>query len=179
MALIVLFATVGIANAAPGHDHGDAAPASTGTALPRFAAASDLFELVGILDGRQLIVYLDHAPTNAPVKDAKVELELGGKSVPLEPRGVGEFVATLSDAPGTGELAVTATVIAGNDSDLLAGELDLHGPEPSASEAHDHGWEEYLPYLPWVLGGIALAIVLVLLLLRRRLPRVAREGAAS
>lgn len=177
--LLALFATVaavGVANAAPGHDHGDAPPASTGLALPRFTATSELFELVGILDGKQLIVYLDHAATNAPVKEAKVELELGGKPVRLEPHGDGEFVATLSEVPNAGALAVTATVIAGNASDLLAGELDVHGAESAASEAHHHGWEEYLP---WGLGAIAIAIVLKLILKRRRHPQPAREGAAS
>ena len=35
--------------AGDGHDHGDTAPAATGTALPRFAAVSETFELVGVL----------------------------------------------------------------------------------------------------------------------------------
>lgn len=176
LTLLVIIAAVGIANAGPGHDHGDNPPASTGMALPRFAAASELFELVGILDGKQLTVYLDHAATNAPVKDAKVELELDGKPVRLEPHGDGEFVATLSDPPNAGALAVSATVIAGNDSDLLAGTLDVHGAESAASEAHGHRWEEYLP---WGLGTVAIAIVLTLLLKRRRQPQPAREGAGA
>jgi cobalt-zinc-cadmium efflux system outer membrane protein len=35
-----------------GHDHGEAPAAPAGPALPRFAATSDLFELVGVLDGQ-------------------------------------------------------------------------------------------------------------------------------
>ncbi len=62
------------ARAGDGHDHGDAPPAASGPALPRFAAVSDLFELVGVLDGKRLTLYLDHAADNRPVKDAKLEL---------------------------------------------------------------------------------------------------------
>jgi hypothetical protein len=161
---------------APGHDHGDAPPAATGAPLPRFAAASELFELVGILDGRRLTVYLDHAATNAPVRHAKVDLELGGTPVPLEPRGDGEFVATLREAPAPGHLAVSATVMAGEDSDLLAGELDLHGTEAPAGAAHGHGRDEWLQ---WGLGAAAALLLLVIILKRRRHPGSASQGAQA
>ena len=45
--------------AGPGHDHGDAAPAAVGQALPRFSAVSETFELVGVLSGKQITLYLD------------------------------------------------------------------------------------------------------------------------
>ncbi len=64
--------------AGPGHDHGDAAPAATGSALPRFAAVSETFELVGVLDGKQVTLYLDRFADNAPVRGAKIELEIAG-----------------------------------------------------------------------------------------------------
>ena len=57
--------------AGDGHDHGDAAPAATGTALPRFAAVSETFELVGVLDGKQVTLYLDRFADNAPVRGAQ------------------------------------------------------------------------------------------------------------
>ena len=43
--------------AGPGHDHGDAAPAAVGQALPRFSAMSETFELVGVLNGKQIRSY--------------------------------------------------------------------------------------------------------------------------
>eukprot|EP01042_Synura_sphagnicola_P021246 gene21246-26993_t len=52
--------------AGAGHDHGEAPVAAAGTALPRFAATSDLFELVGVLDGQKIALYLDHAGDNSP-----------------------------------------------------------------------------------------------------------------
>ncbi|MFN3809716.1 MAG: hypothetical protein ACK4S6_03765 [Roseateles asaccharophilus] len=122
-----------------GHD--EAPAAATGQALPRFAASSELFELVGVLDGRQLTLYLDHAASNAPVQGATLELDFGGaklKPVPKsegEGQGQGEFTLQLEREPQPGLIPVTATVLAGRESDLLAGELDLHAHEPAAPAA--------------------------------------------
>ena len=50
-ALAVTLATAaGATLAGPGHDHGDEAPAASGTASPRVTSHADLFELVGIVD---------------------------------------------------------------------------------------------------------------------------------
>lgn len=138
------------------HDH-DAGPAATGPALPRFAATSELFELVGVLNGKQLTLYLDHAGDNSPVKDAKLELELGGTKVPVESHAEGEFEAVLAEELSPGVIPVTATVAAGQQTDLLAGELDLH-EEEQVEEAHVHSWQEYAA---WIVGGlVALAALL-------------------
>lgn len=174
-ALALLFAAPQPTRADAGHDHGDAAPAATGTALPRFTAVSELFELVGILDGRQLTLYLDHAATNAPVKDAKLDVELGGVKLALEPHGDGEFIATLADAPKPGAIPVTAMVATAKDSDLLAGDLDLHDEHAAAPAAHVHGWREWLP---WGMGGIALAALAVFVARRRRGSHPAAGGSA-
>ena len=77
--LVALSATAG-----PGHDHDhdhDAPAATAPAALPRFAASSELFELVGVLDGKTLTLYLDRAATNEPLTQAALELELGGEVI--------------------------------------------------------------------------------------------------
>ena len=69
MKLSSAFSTLGLAlllgllpaTALAGPGHGESPAAATGTALPRFAATSDLFELVGVLDGQKIALYLDHA----------------------------------------------------------------------------------------------------------------------
>jgi hypothetical protein len=66
--------------AGEGHDHGDAAPVATGPALPRFAAVSETFELVGVLNGKQVTLYLDRAADNSAGRGAKIELEIGARS---------------------------------------------------------------------------------------------------
>jgi hypothetical protein len=141
------------AQAGEGHDHGEAAPAATGPAMPRFTASSELFELVGVLKGQQLSLYLDHADSNAPVKGASLELELGGKTYKAQPhREDGEFELALPQALAPGVIAVTATISTASDSDLLAGELDIHDEHAhdEAAAAPARSWKA------WTAGGIAL-----------------------
>jgi hypothetical protein len=111
---------------AHGHDHGDAAPAAVGQALPRFSAVSEAFELVGVLSGKQITLYLDRFADNSPVRGAQIELEIGGAKFKAEKQGEDEYEVVLPNEPKPGVLPVAATVIAGNETDLLAGELDIH-----------------------------------------------------
>lgn len=108
-----------------GHEHGNAPATAGAAALPRFAAVSETFELVGVLSGKQLTIYLDRFADNSPVKDARLELEIDGTKMKAEPHGEGEFEVMLAEAPKPGVLSVAATVVSGKDSDLLAGELDI------------------------------------------------------
>ncbi|MCD6706904.1 MAG: hypothetical protein LT080_10695 [Thiobacillus sp.] len=156
---VLLLSVAWPAWAGEGHDHGDAPAAMAGPALPRFTAVSELFELVGVLDGTRLTLYLDRGTDNSPVKDAKLELELGGVKVPVEAHGEGLFEATLSAVPAPGEIPIAAAVIAGDETDLLAGELDVHEMEDEGGGgAHVHGWKEYAYWLAAaVLGLVGLA----------------------
>ena len=169
---MVLGMTSLVSLAGEGHDHGEAPVAASGSAFPRFAATSDLFELVGVLNGKKLALYLDRTEDNSPVKDARLELEIGGAKVTVKRVGEGEFEAELAALPPQGPLTVTATVIAGKDADLLAGELDIHrdahAPETGSawSTRAIAGW-----------GAGALALLALLFGLRRA--RAARlEGTA-
>lgn len=151
--LLLLGATILPVHAGDGHDHGEAPAASTAVASPRFAATSETYELVGILNDRKLSLYLDHTADNSPVKDAKLELEIGGKTVAVTNIGTGEFEATLAAEPQPGEMPVTATVIAGNNSDLLAANLDIH-PEAHADKTPGG--------LPWKPIAASAAVLLAL-----------------
>ena len=159
--------------AGDGHDHGDAPAVTAGSTLPRFAATSELFELVGVLDGKHLTLWLDHAADNSPVKDAKLELELGGIKVPVKVHGEGEFEATLAKPLTPGEFPVAATVYAGEEADLLAGDFDIHAEAEAAEAAHTHGWQEYALWA--AIAGAALAGLAALI---RRL-RSQRLGGAA
>lgn len=146
----------GPASADEGHDHGAAPAAAAAPVLPRFAAASELFELVGVVDGRKLTVYLDRYEDNAPVQGAKLVLQVGGAKVALVEHAAGEFEGELATTPQPGVTPVTATIAAGNDTDLLAADLDI--------PAHEHGEEARTPgwakYLGWVVGALAALIAL-------------------
>ena len=144
--------------AGPGHDHGDSAPAAVGQALPRFSAVSETLELVGVLSGKQITLYLDRFADNSPVRGAQIELEIGGAKFKAEKHGDDEYEVVLPEAPKAGVLPVTATVTAGNEADLLAGELDIHDMAHADEAAHTHSWTEYAG---WVAGGIAALGLLV------------------
>ena len=139
------------AAASEGHDHGDAAPAATGTALPRFAAVSESFELVGVLDGKQLTLYLDRFADNAPVRGALIELEIAGAKFKAQSHGDDAYAVLLKEAPKPGVLPITATVTAGAEVDLLAGELDLHEEAHADEPTHERSWKEYAG---WATGSL-------------------------
>ena len=160
--------------AGPGRDHGEAPAAPAGTALPRFAATSDLFELVGVLDGQKIALYLDHAGDNSPVKDARLELDIAGTNVPVTRVAEGEFQATLAAPLAEGVSPVTATVAAGTDTDLLAGEIDLH---PAAhTDAAPAGLARRTAL---IMGAVAAVLLALAAAWGLRRGRAARMGNAQ
>ena len=174
-------ASVLLGNALPviagdGHDHGDTAPAATGTALPRFAAVSETFELVGVLDGKQVTLYLDRFVDNTPVRGAQIELEIDGTKFKAEAHGDDAYEVVLKEAPKPGVLPITATVTAGAEVDLLAGELDLHKAAHTDEPAHELSWKEVGG---WASGGLAVLAVLVFGGRRLMAARQVRAGGAA
>eukprot|EP01036_Dinobryon_divergens_P043737 gene43737-58289_t len=163
--------------ASDGHDHGDEAPTAAGSALPRFAAVSEAFELVGVLDGRQLTLYLDRFADNAPVPGAQIELDLAGTQLKAEARkdaGMeGIYEVTLKAPPPPGVMPVTATVNVGSESDLLAGELDLHESHADEAARHEDPW---WPAAGWGAGAVLVALVLALVIRSGLASRRARVG---
>ena len=163
------------AHAGEGHDHGEAAPAAAGTALPRFAATSEAFELVGVLKGRLLTLYLDRSADNAPVIGATIELEIAGAKFTAQ-QHEDVYEVELPAAPQPGVLPITATVIAGSEVDLLAGELDLHEAAPAEAASHAHGWTEYAA---WAAAALAALAALTLIGRRIAASRQRRAGEAA
>lgn len=163
LAALLLPAACGLAVADDGHDHGGGASAAAVAAQPRFAAVSEQFELVGVLDGRALTLWLDRFADNQPVPDARIELALGDTTLPLHAQGEGVYRATLAQAPAPGLIPVTATVTAGGQTDLLAGDLDVHAAEEHA-DTHAHS---RLEWAGWGAGILLLATGLVWLARRR------------
>lgn len=151
--------------AAFAHEGHDDEPAAAVSSVPaagsaRFAAASDQFELVGVLDGRTLTLYLDRFADNSPVSNAQIELELGAEKLAVEAAG-DAYVAQLPAPPAAGTIPVTATVMAGDATDLLAADLKVIGTAAVAHAPTPAG----APRARWraaALGaGAAIAAVLV------------------
>lgn len=160
----------GSALAHEGHD--DAAPAATAgaEASPRFAARSDAFELVGILQGPHLALYLDHAGDNRPAQDATLALDIGGKPVPVHAEGEGLFEAELAEPP-EGELAIVATVSAGGSTDRLAATLDVHGHAETAAAQKSGRWRPSRAWAAGVALAVAMAVALAVAVARGRRQR--------
>jgi hypothetical protein len=171
---IVALALPPLVHAGDGHDHGGGAPAATGPALPRFAAVSEDFELVGVVNGKLLTLYLDRTIDNAPVTDAQIELDIAGVKYKAE-RHDDAFEVTLAAALKPGVLPITATVTAGKEVDLLAGELDLH-EEARAAAAHTHSWTEYAR---WAVAALAAFALLFFVGRRFTANRSRRAGVAA
>lgn len=163
------------ARADAGHDHGDAPAAPAGPALPRFSAVSETFELVGVLAGKTLTLYLDRFADNTPVPRAALELEIGGQTLKAEPHGEGEFEVQLAEAPAPGVLPITATVIADSETDLLAGELDIHADEHTDA-ATPRNWRRIVG---GSLAGLAVLALLIALARRNGATRLQRAGGAA
>ncbi|WP_028605431.1 hypothetical protein [Ottowia thiooxydans] len=163
-----------MAHADDGHGHGGAAPSASGPSLPRFAAVSDVFELVGVLDGKRITLWLDRAADNAPVVDARIELEIAGEKLKAEPHE-DVYEVVLAAEPKPGVLPITAMVVAGSETDLLAAELDLHEDSHADAAAPARPWSRYAPWA----AGLAALLVLVVFTRRMSASRQRRAGDAA
>ena len=153
--LALLAVLVTPAHADEGHSH-DAPAAAAGPALPRFSAVSEAFELVGVVNGKQLAIYVDRFNDNSPVEGAKLELEVGGKKVDVKPHAAGEYEATLAEELKPGVTPVTVTLELKGETDILAGEVDIH--EEEHAEEHGAGWMRYAAWGAAALVAVGLAV---------------------
>ena len=128
--LAVLAASPAPALAHEGHDH--SVQPTISAAAPRLESSSEDFELVGVVRGDRLVVFLDRYASNDPVTDARIEINAQGATVPAQPQSDGTFLVTAPwlSQPGTVDLVFVVT--AGGTSDLLVGSLDVPGPAAAA-----------------------------------------------
>ena len=174
--LCTALAAAGSALAHGDHDKAPAGPSIPAT--PRFSADSEAFELVGVLEnGSRLRLWLDRWSDNEPVRDARIELEVGSTKLTATAAsdGVG-YAATLPAPLADGVHPITAQVSVGTESDLLAAEIDIHADEPTARTASSS-----VPWLasltttaPRTIGALAAmiaAVIAALFILRARRAR--------
>ena len=94
----------------------------------------------------------------------------------VQPRGEGEFDATLAAELQPGVISVTATVVAGQQSDLLAGDLELRENTHATGAGHGAKWKRYTA---WVMGGLLVLALLAFALRRWSAQRNNRLGGAA
>lgn len=165
-----------IAGGGDDHSHGPATPtpvAPTPQAL-RVEATSELFELVGVLEGDKLVIHLDRFDSNEPVSGARISVEGGPlkATTAAEQGGIYTVSAAGLSAPGTHPLVFT--VQAGDASDLLTGDLVVGAPVPEAATGGGIG-PSWLS-LP-VMAAAAAALVLAAGVFAWRRRRTASTGA--
>lgn len=108
---------------------GLSAQAAEGPApIPVAVAESELFEVVGRLEGDGFVFYIDRADSNAPVLNATLEVERAGKPAKAVFRAEsGDYliadVEWLKPLRQPGEYPLALTVIAGEESDLLTADF--------------------------------------------------------
>lgn len=141
-----------------GHDHDEGKAASAGPAVPRFESHSELFELVGVLENGKVTLYLDRYRDNAPLTDAKLEVEADAYKGEATAEAGGTYTLPGGPFASPGRHALTFTVTAGDEIDLLSGVLEVASPSTTRSapaETH-HVWQSW----PLALGIAALAVAM-------------------
>ncbi|GGH67266.1 hypothetical protein GCM10010975_36920 [Comamonas phosphati] len=140
----------------PNGEHLDVAPTTGATSsAPRIEAKSESYELVGRLQGGELSMFINRFATNAPVNQAKVEVELGElkASAPFHD-DLGDYAVAdgkfLEALGKKGTHALVITIVDGNESDLLEGSLEV-GAVTALETGHDQGRENNL-----LLAGLAV-----------------------
>ncbi|MDP3603090.1 MAG: HlyD family efflux transporter periplasmic adaptor subunit [Bosea sp. (in: a-proteobacteria)] len=170
-----------------GHDHG-APPAPVATAgSPRVALHSDAYELVGILRGDRLTLFLDRYAGNAPVTDAGLVVTIGtGADVAATPTPEGTYVVASDRLVGAGSLELVFAITHPGGDDLLIGTLERPAaPAAGAPAASGHASARAasvviagrpVPVL-YLAMGTALAVGLLLgATLRRSRPALSLTG---
>ena len=146
-------------------DHGAAPAAVAVGGAPRLVTHSDLFELVGIVENGAMTVYLDRYADNAPVTNAKIEVEAGSEKgfATANSNGTYRFPAKAFAKPS--EMPVTFTITAGNDTDLLASDLAV-ADEPTEATVKTSS----LFSNKWLIGGLIVVLLLIVVnvLIRKR-----------
>jgi membrane fusion protein, heavy metal efflux system len=123
-----------------GHDEMQAVSASGAPGLPRLAVSSETYELVAILEGERLTVYLDRFEDNAPVTDANITVSVNDESVIAQPSGEGTYGVSSKRLGGRGLVELVFDIKAKDGDDLLIGKFTLAG------SAHDARSPEALPW---------------------------------
>jgi len=151
-AWITIALLAGSAHAHEGHDDA-ASPAASiaGGGSPRIEAASELFEIVGVVDKDAMTLFLDRYATNDPIANAKIDIEAGAARGPAQANPDGTYTFRHAALATPGQFPVTITVTTGGDADLLTGELVISDPNAANARAET---SPALKQLGWAAGAL-------------------------
>ena len=117
-----------------GHDHGPA-ESIAGPVAPRVSARSENYELVGVLRGERLVIYLDRFATNEPMTTADIAVTIGDATEAVNAEWAAEstYVLTSPEFKRAGPLELVFSITGESGDDLLAGTLTV--PQDTAAAA--------------------------------------------
>ena len=153
LALIVVLPVWAGGDSSDGHSHAAPTTLLTTPIAPRASSATEEFEIVAVLEGKRLMVYLDSFGTNAPVGGAKVEIEGAGLKGVASEIAPGTYVMDVAMVIPPARHALTFAIEAGDTTDLLTATLDIS--PPLASIEPTFGWKRWLAGI--VAGLLLLA----------------------
>jgi cobalt-zinc-cadmium efflux system membrane fusion protein len=146
-----------------GHEDDDATrSALASSTYPRVTAHSEVYELVGVVRGERLSIYLDHFATNEPVADAKVKVVIGDtEPVDAESTENGVYTIPFPRLARTGSVGLVFNITATSGDDLLVGALTLPSDtEPSAAHSSIRSLSLWIGSIAWPIGHpIALIVI--------------------
>jgi len=146
-----------------GHTHASPAPVPVSQSVtPRAVAATEEFEVVAVLEGKKLLVYVDRFASNEPVAQAKVEIEGAGLKGVASETTPGTYVLEIATTIPQAKHPLTISIEAGDTVDLLSATLDTSAPVVNVT--HAHGWSEWVV---WILSGSLLLVTGILFAARR------------
>jgi len=129
------------------HNHGAPAAATAGS-LPRLVTKSEAYELVAILDGERLTIYLDRHDDNAPVSDATIAVTIDGETMTAEPAADNTFAVASRRFGGGGSVELIFDIKAPAGDDLLIGSLMLPNRRRSSGSRRRDGTRRRDPWSP-------------------------------
>ena len=165
LATVIAFPAWAGGDASDGHTHAESAPAPVAVtaSAPRAVAVTEDFEVVAILEGKHLVVYVDRFASNEPVAKAKVEIEGAGLKGLASEAAPGTYVMDLAAALAPAKHALTISIEAGDTADLLSATLDTS--QPAVAAANAQGWTRRAV---WIVAALLLLAAGALLIIRRR-----------
>lgn len=159
----------------PNGEHLDAPTAAAGAVLPRVETFTEAFELVGQLTKGELSIMIDRYETNEPVLNGALEVQYKNlKAKATFHADMGDYAvddpALLAAISKPGAHPLLFTLVAGEESDLLEGTLQVTQAVDELD--HDH---EHPAFNPWLLAAIAALVLAAAAFAARRMRQ--RKGA--
>ena len=166
--LATALASAGPGAHGPNGEHLDGQSNASGavSTVPRVETFTESFELLGQLSGGELSIMIDRYETNEPVLNGLLEVQYKNlKAKATFHADLGDYAvddpAFLAAISKPGTHALLFTLIAGEESDLLEGTLQV------SAAADDHG-HDHAPWRRWLLAAVTVVVLIGAVFLVRR-----------